>query len=130
MYMQVLMNYEPGRVILIHGKRNLRNGFQVHLSDLDPDTLSPVSAPLKIDVFGNDKKVKFSTSLRDRPELIIPEGPFEFEQEFVLAIICQTYGYELLVNGIHFASFEHHTPFKEEMRIAVWRAEVHKIEYY
>ena len=123
------MNYEPGRVILIHGIIAVSYAAPITLSDTDPNTHYPVSVPLKIRVLHGVTEVQLTTSLQDSPNLIIP-SPFKFEQEFVLAIICQTYGYELLVNGTHFASFEHQIPFKEKMRIAVRHNEAHKIEYY
>ena len=131
----MLKNYEPGRVILIHGKSAHFEGFpqiiRVVLSDLDPNTYSRVNRHFVLQTkYTNVNLNVLFKGTPEQTEMVVPESPFKLGDNFSLIIFCQTYGYEVIINGIHFASFEHRIPFKEEMRIIVRNTEVNKIEYY
>ena len=50
---------------------------------------------------------------------------------FIMSIITQTYGYEIEINGYHFATYYHRIPYTETMWINVdQHVRLEPIEYY
>ena len=50
---------------------------------------------------------------------------------FTMSIICQMYGYEIVVNGYHFATFYHRIPITQTMWITVDpHVRLEPMEYY
>lgn len=108
--------YKPGRVIYIYGKAPSTGIAEF---DLYPQNYEGINLRLTIDA--ENYHVLRNSYVHDKWLTAETEGysgilPGRF---FSITIICQMYGFEIAVNGYHFATYYHRIPFYKNMWIGL-----------
>lgn len=112
----LILSYQPGNVIYVHGVAPSNGEFSIHLYSTDPQKFTvPMAADIALSMkpLLNESSVILNSLIGGRWGVPQMEkgSPFEPSKPFVVAITWQLYGYEIAINGVHFASYNHRLPF-------------------
>ena len=133
--LQVLTNYQPGRVVYVHGTAPDNGQSYAMITVGEPGDPSVQDIAIAIQKRLDDSKVCHFSRVNDKYMYsclkLDGPSPFNIGQPFSLAITCQLYGFEVAVNGRHLSSHTHRLPIAQTMTVWVRRLKRwENIEYY
>ena len=119
---------QPGRVLYVEGTAPDEDRFAVDIFNYKPWEI--VSWEM-----GNDIALHINPRFNEDPHVIVrntcTKGQWEEEERgggmpirpgenFIVAVTWQQYGFEIAVNGWHFATYKYRHPISEMMIMLLW----------